>query len=274
MHNAIKIGLAALASATLACNAASLMLESPTEVLEVSTATAVVVPSPTVIQAIPAASPTALDAADVVSDDEIGLIQVDKEIVAAPMQVATISPQTAVPLGNVIQTAPEDNNAAAPPTEMQALAETVFGNDLPVRLEISTLDVATDVIAVGWRASSEGVQWDSPKNAAGFVINSAAPGQPGNTVIYGHNNIEGEVFKNLSDVETGDEITLTAEDGTVYRYEVEEVVRFKENGITDAERLAHLSYFDPTEDQRLTLLTCWPYTGNSHRVAVVAKPTS
>ncbi len=276
MRYRVLIAIAALTSAGIACNAASLLTSEEPVVIDANATIAAHATNKPVEVAAPETEATLLPTSEAVEDEAetVDRLQMVDSIVATPMVVATISAQTAVPTGNDVRTAEQDDSSAAPPTEMQALAETVFGDNLPVKLEITTLDVATDVIAVGWRTSAEGVQWDSPKNAAGFVINSAAPGNVGNTVIYGHNNIEGEVFKNLSDVEAGDEIKLTAEDGTVYLYEVEEVVRFQEQGITADQRLEHLSYFDPTQDQRLTLLTCWPYTGNSHRVAVVAKPTS
>ncbi len=271
MQRRIPIMLAVLAGATLACNAASLLTSdsAPTEIVIAPTSATDVVLQPTDSAAVVVEPDhTALE------DNSTDALLLDDTIVATPMIApeATISPQTAVPFADVVETAAEDNNQAAPPNSMQTLAQQVFGDDLPVKLEITSLDVETSVVAVGWRSSADGVQWDSPKNAAGFVINSAAPGTSGNTVLYGHNNIEGEVFKNLSEVVAGDQIKLTASDGSEYLYEVEEVVRFQERGITDSERLEHLSYFDATDDQRLTLLTCWPYTGNSHRVAVVAKP--
>ena len=28
----------------------------------------------------------------------------------------------------------------------------------------------------------------------------------------------------------------------------------------------------PTTDERITLITCWPYTSNTHRLIIVAKP--
>jgi len=37
-------------------------------------------------------------------------------------------------------------------------------------------------------------------------------------------------------------------------------------------RQENARWIAPTDDERLTLVTCWPYTNNTHRVVVVAKP--
>jgi LPXTG-site transpeptidase (sortase) family protein len=37
-------------------------------------------------------------------------------------------------------------------------------------------------------------------------------------------------------------------------------------------RQANARWIGPFNDERLTLVTCWPYTNNTHRVIVVAKP--
>jgi sortase A len=37
-------------------------------------------------------------------------------------------------------------------------------------------------------------------------------------------------------------------------------------------RLANAEWIKQTEDERVTLITCWPYESNTHRVVVVAVP--
>jgi sortase A len=37
-------------------------------------------------------------------------------------------------------------------------------------------------------------------------------------------------------------------------------------------RLANAEWIKATEDERITLITCWPYESNTHRVVVVAVP--
>jgi sortase A len=102
-------------------------------------------------------------------------------------------------------------------------------------------------------------------------VSSAAPGQAGNTVIYGHNNILGAIFRNLSSLQAGNEITVI--NGVAsWRYAVERADIFQVAGTSADEQLAQTAFFAFTPDERLTLLSCYPFTNNTHRIAVVAKP--
>jgi sortase A len=115
--------------------------------------------------------------------------------------------------------------------------------------------------------------WVVPKKAAGWHMNSALPGQVGNVVLSGHHNIEGKVFRYVVDLEPGDEVTLYSDDNA-YLYTVTEKYILKETGMPRYIRVKNAQWIRPTEDERLTLVTCWPYEwpGNSHRVIVVARP--
>ena len=87
----------------------------------------------------------------------------------------------------------------------------------------------------------------------------------------GHHNINGEVFKDLVNVEVGDEVVIYVGE-TPYRYQVELKTIVKEKGEPSEVRQQNAQWIAPTTDERLTLVTCWPYTNNTHRVIVVAKP--
>jgi sortase A len=43
--------------------------------------------------------------------------------------------------------------------------------------------------------------------------------------------------------------------------------------VSEEKRLENARWIGPFPDERLTLVTCWPYTNNTHRVIVIAKPT-
>jgi sortase A len=118
-------------------------------------------------------------------------------------------------------------------------------------------------------------EWVVPKGAAGWHLNSALPGHEENVVLSGHHNIEGKVFRYVKDLQPGDEITIYA-GGVPYTYYVSERLLLKEQGMPTYVRKKHAEWIMPTGDERLTLVTCWPYEwpGNSHRVIVVARPMS
>ncbi len=115
-------------------------------------------------------------------------------------------------------------------------------------------------------------------NAAGHHRNSANPGEAGNVVVSGHHNTAGEVFREVSEIgQPGsllgleDEIILVAQDGLQYTYRVISWDRFPEEDASEADRVRHARYLDPTEDPILTLVTCWPYESRTHRVVVIAE---
>lgn len=163
------------------------------------------------------------------------------------------------------------SNVSPPSAEVARLAASVFGASLPARITIPAIGVDTAVVPVGWHVTSGVSVWDDPGYAAGFLVSGVAPGQGGNTIFYGHNNILGSVFRDLSALKQGDEVSVT-NGVAVWRYRVEQVTVFQETGISAAEQQANLNYFNATPDERVTLLSCWPVTDNTHRVVVIAKP--
>jgi sortase A len=177
----------------------------------------------------------------------------------------------------------------APPTEVPTPAPEPLPPDTPVpppppaanggptRVVVESVGIDTPVIPVGWSVVEQNGQqysvWDVADYAGGWHNTSALPGQPGNTVLSGHHNIKGEVFRYLVDVQEGDEVDLYVDDA-VYRFYVEQKLIVKEKGEPVDVRRQNAQWIAPTGDVRVTLVTCWPYTNNTHRVIVVARPAS
>lgn len=146
----------------------------------------------------------------------------------------------------------------------------------PVRLVIPAIDLDAPIERIGVEAVVQGgqtyYQWLVPSDyVAGWHENSARLGQPGNTVLNGHHNVHGEVFKDLVDLEEGDELIMYDE-GQEYSYRITAKEILPERGQPIDVRLENAQWIAPTEDERITLVTCWPYTDNSHRLVVVAEP--
>ena len=78
-------------------------------------------------------------------------------------------------------------------------------------IEIADREIRTVVI--------EGTQAHELSKAAGHLIGSALPGQPGVSAVLGRSRDHGAEFANLDQVEVGDEITATTGQG-VHTYEV------------------------------------------------------
>jgi sortase A len=145
----------------------------------------------------------------------------------------------------------------------------------PTRIVAESIGLDAAVVGVGWTPVTEnGVTtnvWIVADYAAGWHQNSALPGQGGNVVLSGHHNIKGEVFRYTIDMNIGDIITLYVGDQP-YHYAVVDKFIVKDKGQPEAVRRENARWIGPFNEERLTLVTCWPYTNNTHRAMVIAKP--
>lgn len=170
--------------------------------------------------------------------------------------------------------------SAAPPVPLPTKQPTpttgrIPAHSPPTRIVAPTINLDAKVVEVGWKTVTQGKQqfsvWETADYAAGFHKGSAFPGNPGNTVLSGHHNIKGEVFRYVVDLNKGDPVILYAE-RRQYVYQVVDKFIVQEEGVPLEQRYKNAQWIAHTDDERLTLVTCWPYWANTHRVIVIAKP--
>lgn len=164
-------------------------------------------------------------------------------------------------------TPPTDPEGAQPnydevPARLRPLVEQQFqvpissGTPAPgqaVRIRIPPLGVDASIV--------QGDGWEQLKRGVGQHIGSANPGQPGNVVLSAHNDIYGELFRHLDELEEGDEIILhTQTREVVYRVLYWRIVPPTE-----------VNVIEPTSEPIVTLISCYPYLINSDRIVVVGE---
>lgn len=219
------------------------------------------------------------------------------ELRQTPVVVQTVAPPTLRPTFTPSPTPPAtataQHNHRMPPTEVVFTATptrpptatptaTPLPFTRPVRMAVPVVGLDIPVVEVAWEVEERNglryTRWETASYAAGHHFNSAFPGETGNVVLSGHHNIEGEVFREVSRIGEagarlglGDEVILYAEDGRAFVYRIVEWHRFREAGTSEEERLAHARFLTSSERGILTLITCWPYVSNTHRVVVVAE---
>ncbi|MDY0019367.1 MAG: class D sortase [Anaerolineae bacterium] len=164
-----------------------------------------------------------------------------------------------LPGGHTPPDAQGTSQPAAIPVHLQHLVEEITPLPLPTpgpehaqRIVISGIAVDAPVV--------EGDDWESLKKGAGHHVGSANPGERGNCVISAHNDIYGEIFRELPSVKVGDEIlvyTLTQ----TYRYVVQQ---------TRIIEPTEVSVMAATNTPVLTLISCYPYGVDTHRIVVIA----
>ncbi len=138
-----------------------------------------------------------------------------------------------------------------------------IGLDAPVELAKS-IEVNVDGQAA--------IQFLVPEEfAVGWHENSAPLGVIGNTVLSGHHNAFGEVFKDLVDLEVGDKFTITSETKQ-FSYIIVNKMILPEKDQPLSVRLENGRWILPSKDERVTLVTCWPARNNTHRMIIVAVP--
>jgi LPXTG-site transpeptidase (sortase) family protein len=148
---------------------------------------------------------------------------------------------------------------------------------IPVRISIPTINLTADIINATQKEIVQGektyIQWSAPDEfAVGWHFTSSFLGVPGNTVLNGHHNVFGKVFEHLDQLVSGDEIFIYGNDLHIYEYVVSNTMILAERDVSLDERLENARWILPSEDERITLITCWPYFSNTHRLIIVARP--
>jgi sortase A len=147
---------------------------------------------------------------------------------------------------------------------------------IPTRLVVADIGKEAPVLPVSWQPADETAQpegaWEVPDGGAvGWHCDSTPLGVAGNTVLNGHTTTGGEVFRDLYQVEVGEAISVYSQD-LAFTYVVSETLILPEVGQPREVREANASYLLPTEDERLTLVTCHPYGSLRNRLIVIARP--
>lgn len=165
-----------------------------------------------------------------------------------------------LPSGHTPPDSQGESDPAEIPAHLRDLVDEVTPLPVPTpgpehatRIRIPVIDVDAPVV--------EGDDWDSLKRGAGHHIGSANPGERGNCIISAHNDIYGEVFRDLPDVELGDVVEVHTA-SQVYRYVVTQ-----KRIIPPTE----VSVMSPTSSPVLTLISCYPYGIDTHRIVVIAE---
>ena len=107
----------------------------------------------------------------------------------------------------------------------------------------------------------QGVDLEALKQGVGQVPNGISPGEDtGNVVFAAHNDIYGQLFRHLDELQVGDEFTVQTET-RIYTY------RITETRIVDPN---DVSVLENRQGATATLISCYPYQVNTQRIVVFA----
>lgn len=146
------------------------------------------------------------------------------------------------------------------------------------RMVVPAINIDKKVVEVGWTIQQTNGQevavWDVEKYRVGHHRGSSNPGGGGNIVLAGHSGGRSYPFNDIFALKQGDLIELYSND-QVYNYLVSDRIIVDEVGQPLEKRLENARYIEPTDEEIVTMVACWPLTGPDkfkQRIIVRAKP--
>ncbi len=190
-------------------------------------------------------------------NQEVALALVQPTPTATPLVMAVVLPSGHTP--------PTDPGGARPneaeiPEHLRPMVQSLAALPLPtpgpeqaIRIQIPAIHVDAPVV--------QGDGWEQLKKGVGQHIGTANPGETGNVVLSAHNDIFGEIFRYLDQLQPGDEVILYTNQ-RAYRYIVTR---------TRVVEPTEVSVMTPSSTPIVTLISCYPYLVDNQRIVVTAQ---
>lgn len=126
-------------------------------------------------------------------------------------------------------------------------------DDTALRLIVPKLNLDQTIV--------QGADWEALKQGVGQLLNGVNPGdEAGNLVLNAHNDIYGELFRHLDQLEPGDRFQVQTRRG-IYTYEISERQIVEPTAV---------EVLESTNRPTATLISCYPYQVNNKRIVVFA----
>jgi sortase A len=169
---------------------------------------------------------------------------------ATPLIQVSVLPGGSSPPSSVNDIPVAYRNLVKPMPPMQVPTP---GPQRPTRIVIPSIDLDAPVV--------HGDSWEDLKKGAGHHVGSANPGERGNMVLSAHNDVFGEIFRYLEEVELEDRVVVySGSQSFEYVVKAKRVVEPSD-----------VSVMAQTSQPTLTLITCYPYLIDTHRLVVIAQ---
>lgn len=190
-------------------------------------------------------------------NQEVSSVLVQPTLTPTPLIAAVVLPSGHTPPNAAGGARPND---AEIPEHLRPLVQSLAnlpaptpGPEQATRIQISAIQVDAPIV--------QGDGWEQLKKGVGQHIGSSNPGQQGNVVLAAHNDIFGEIFRELDKLEPGDGVVLFTNQRS-YTYVV------VDTQIVEPTRVEVMA---GTEQPTLTLISCYPYLVNNKRIVVTAR---
>ena len=186
------------------------------------------------------------------SADPVGEAPATTTTVAAPVTTTTVAPaEEQPPATSTRSTSTLADAVVSLGSALYDPTEHVDDRPIPTSISIEGIGVAgAPVIDVG--VEENGDMEIPGADSVGWYRFNPTPGEPGSSVLAAHISYNGEpgVFRYLDDVEIGERVVVTFDDGTSNEFEIIELAQY------DKQELPDDRVFAKDGDPVLTLITC------------------
>ena len=197
----------------------------------------------------------------------LSLIQELNREVVAVLEQPTLTPTPLImavvlPSGHTPPDSPGGArfNEAEIPEHLRPLVQSLFNVPVPTpgpeqatRLQVPAIQVDAPIV--------QGDGWEQLKKGVGQHIGSVNPGERGNVVLSAHNDIFGEIFRDLDRLRPGD-LVVVHTNQRAYTYIVVDIRVVQPTAV---------EWIAPTPQPTITLISCYPYLKDKMRIVVIAR---
>lgn len=152
------------------------------------------------------------------------------------------------------------------------------GPSTVTRIVVPAIELDKKVVEVGWIEQVQDGQtvavWDVDKYRVGHHKGTSNPGGGSNIVLAGHSGGRAYPFNDIFYLKQGDLVQLYS-NGQPYDYTVSDHILLDEVGQPLEKRLENARYIEPTDEEVVTMVACWPLMGPDkfkQRIVIRAKP--
>jgi sortase A len=125
--------------------------------------------------------------------------------------------------------------------------------DQAIRIQIPGIHIDAPVV--------QGDGWEQLKKGVGQNVHSVNPGQNGNIILSAHNDVYGQLFRDLDKLAPGDQVVLYTQQRQ-YTYIVDRTAVVEPTAV---------EVMASTGSPTVTLISCYPYLVDKQRIVVFAR---
>lgn len=190
-------------------------------------------------------------------NQEVVSVLAQPTLTPTPLIVAVVLPSGHTPPNAPGGARPNDAEIPAHLRPLvQSLAEIPVptpGPEQALRIQVPAIGIDAPVV--------QGDGWEQLKKGVGQHLGTSDPGRPGNMVLSAHNDIFGEIFRDLDRLKPGDQVIIYTNQ-RAYTYVVNNSKIVEPTQVEVMEATSHPS---------VTLISCYPYLVDNQRIVVSAR---